>query len=75
MTEANGKTVDFPSEYVSLSEAIYILENHLGDDSVSIKRKVLSIRRVSEMETLNSVKKDALKSALVFLFEHYDFEF
>lgn len=75
MSKANGKTVDFPSEYVSLSEAIYILENHLGDDSVSIKQKVLSIRRVSEMETMNSVKKDTLKSALVFLFEHYDFEF
>ncbi len=68
------KVVPFPIPGVSFSEAWVIVKQSLEDDSVPIQKKVLAIKRISEMETLNSITKDDLVKALRWLFEHYDFE-
>lgn len=68
------KTILFPTQNISLSEAWAIVKHSLDDDSLSYKTKVLAIGKVSEMETHNSITKADLVNALRWLFEHYDFE-
>lgn len=59
---------------MTLLEALNIFYCHLDDESISLSKKVEAIRRISEMETMNSIKKDDLKTALRFLFDHFDFD-
>ena len=63
----------FPTYNVPLSKAIEIVKYQLGDDSVPIPTKVLSIDQVANMETHNGITKKDLINALRWLFRHYDF--
>ena len=67
------KVVEFPSYNVSLGQAVGIVKSGLDDDTIAIESKVLSIERVANMETHNSITKDDLIRALWWLFEHYAF--
>lgn len=68
------KVVQFPTYNVSLGDAVRIMSFHLDDESIALQTKVISIEKVANMETHNSVNKDCLVRALRWLFEHYDFE-
>lgn len=70
----NNNIVQFPSYNVSLAEAITIIKYRLDDDEIALPSKVLSIEKVAEMETHNSITKDELVNAIRWLFQHYDFE-
>ena len=63
----------FPTDNVSLPQAIGIVKAHLYDEDVSFKSRVLAVEKVANMETHNSIKKDELIVALRWIFEHYDF--
>ena len=63
----------FPTDNVSLPQAIEIVKAHLYDEDVSFKSRVLAVEKVANMETHNSIKKDELIEALRWIFEHYDF--
>ena len=69
-----GGTIKFPTDNVSLWDAVLIVKRRLEDENLSIRSKVLSIEAVAEMETHNSVTKEELVGALRWLFQHYDFE-
>lgn len=69
----NKKPILFPTYNVSLGQAVGIVKYRLADPNIAIQSKVLSIAKVAEMETHNSITKDELVNALRWLFEHYDF--
>ncbi len=64
----------FPTYNVSYHDAINIVKYSLDDDSVAYQSKILAIKKISEMETHNSVTKTELVNALRWIFFHYDFE-
>lgn len=65
--------INFPTNYVSLGQAIGIVKRKLDDNTVPIETKTVSIERVALMETHNSITKDDLVKCLRWLFDHYDF--
>ncbi|SCJ72637.1 Uncharacterised protein [uncultured Flavonifractor sp.] len=69
-----GRTIEFPTDNVSISGAWAIVKTRLDDPELSIRTKVLAIEQVAEMETHNSVTKEELVGALRWLFQHYNFE-
>ena len=70
----DGQTVNFPTANVSLPQAHSIVKYHLDDDSIPIKTRTIAIRQVAEMETHNSTTKEELVGALLWIFDHYEFE-
>lgn len=66
------KTVQFPSYNVSLALAIDIVKHGLDNDEIAMQTKVLSIEKIAEMETNNSLTKDELVKALRWIYKHYD---
>lgn len=68
-----AKIIEFPTDNVSLGQAIGIVKFGLNDLGYSTPQKVKAIERVANMETHNSITKNELISALRFLFEYYDF--
>lgn len=69
-----GMTIEFPTDNVSIWDALIIVKNRLNDPGISIRTKTLAIERVAEMETHNSVTKEELVGALRWMFQHFDFE-
>ena len=69
-----GRTIEFPTDNVSIGDALAIVKARLDDPDISIRTKVLAIEAVADMETHNSVTKAELVGALRWLFQHYDFE-
>lgn len=63
----------FPTDNVSLPQAIGIVKAHLYDEDVSFKSRVLAVEKVANMETHNSVTKEELVRALRWMFENYEF--
>lgn len=63
----------FPTDNVSLPQAIGIVKAHLYDEDVSFKSRVLAVKKVANMETHNSVTKEELVRALRWMFENYEF--
>ena len=70
---AEGKILDFPTDNVSLGQAVSIVKFCLNDLGYSTPQKVKAIERVANMETHNSITKEELVSALRWIFEHYEF--
>lgn len=68
-----NRTLIFPTYNVPLSKAIEIVKYQLGDDSIPIQTKTISIDQVANMETHNSITKKDLINALQWLFRHYEF--
>ncbi len=72
-TMADDKLIPFPTDHVTLPDAIEIVKQRLSDETLSPQTVVCAIEQVAEMETHNSVSKDDLVNALRWLFEHYEF--
>lgn len=70
---AEKKPIRFPTYNVSLGQAVEIVKFRLQDPDIALQSKVLSIAKVAEMETHNSITKDELVNSLRWLFEHYEF--
>ena len=70
---ADDKLIPFPTDHVTLPDAIEIVKQRLSDETLSPQTVVCAIEQVAEMETHNSVSKDDLVNALRWLFEHYEF--
>lgn len=70
---AEKKPLRFPTYNVSLGQAVEIVKFRLQDPDIALQSKVLSIAKVAEMETHNSITKDELVNSLRWLFEHYEF--
>lgn len=70
---AEKKPLRFPTYNVSLGQAVEIVKFRLQDPNIALQSKVLSIAKVAEMETHNSITKDELVNSLRWLFEHYEF--
>ena len=68
-----GRTIEFPTDNVSIGDAWAIVKFKLDDPELSFRTKILAIEQVVEMETHNSMTKDELVGALRWLFRHYDF--
>lgn len=69
-----GRTIEFPTNNVSIGDAWAIVKLRLDDPDISIRTKLLAIEQVAEMETHNSVTKEELVGALRWVFRHFDFE-
>lgn len=69
-----GRTIEFPTDNVSIGDAWSIVKFRLDDPDISICTKLLAIEQVAEMETHNSVTKEELVGALRWVFRHFDFE-
>lgn len=70
---AEKKPIRFPTYNVTLGQAVEIVKFRLNDPEIALQSKVLSIAKVAEMETHNSITKDELVKSLRWLFEHYEF--
>lgn len=70
---ADDKLIRFPTNNISLTEAIEIVKHRLYDETVPLQTIVCAIERVAEMETHNSISKNDLVNALRWLYEHYEF--
>ena len=70
---AEKKPLRFPTYNVTLGQAVEIVKFRLNDPEIALQSKVLSIAKVAEMETHNSITKDELVKSLRWLFEHYEF--
>ena len=70
---AEKKPLRFPTYNVTLGQAVEIVKFRLNDPEIALQSKVLSIAKVAEMETHNSITKDELVNSLRWLFEHYEF--
>lgn len=68
-----SRTIEFPTDNVSIGDAWAIVKFRLNDPDISIRTKLLAIEHVAETETHNSVTKEELVGALRWLFQHYDF--
>ena len=68
------KLIEFPTDNVSIGNAVIIVKTRLNDPELSIRTKTLAIERVAEMETHNSITKEELVGALRWMFRHFDFE-
>lgn len=65
--------INFPTNYVSLGQAVGIVKHKLSDPDVPIATKMAAMERVALMETHNSITKDDPVNMLKFIFFHYDF--
>lgn len=59
---------------MNIGRACRIVKDGLLDDTISDAEKVRAIQQVTCMETHNSIKKDEIICALLWIFDHYDFE-
>lgn len=65
--------IEFPTYNVNLGDAILVVKHHLTDEEIAAETKMISIQKVAEMETHNSVTKDDLVNALRYIFNTYEF--
>lgn len=63
----------FPTNYISMGQAVGIVKRKLDDDTVPLETKILAIERVALMETHNSITKDDFVNMLRYIFSRYDF--
>lgn len=66
--------IPFRTRNISTGQSVDIVKHGLEDPDIHMETKVLAIQNVIEMETHNSISKDALLNALRWLYYTYDFE-